>query len=172
MNLKNFNLGKNAPQVVNVIIEIPQGSDLKYEFDKEQGMIVLDRFLHSSVHYPGDYGFLPNTLCDDGDPLDVVVYTRRSVHPGVAAPVRILGVMKVVDGGEQDDKLIGVYDCDPHMKGMSRLEDLPEHVVKEIKEFYVSYKKLEGKSCDVQEILGKEAAYTVIADSIALFNKK
>lgn len=165
-------LGEKAPAVVQSIIEISKGSHNKYEIDKTTGLLMLDRMLWSAVHYPGDYGFLPQTLCEDGDPLDVVILTSSPVLPMTVVPVRVLGVMKMTDDGEQDDKLIGVYDCDPRYAEMRELDDVPKHLVKEMKNFFETYKLLKNKVCKVTDVLGREDAYKVIEESQEHYKQK
>src|SRR3989344_2141423 len=142
-------VGKEAPKVLNVIIEIPKDSQNKYELDKETGLLKLDRVLYSAVYYPGDYGFVPQTLCGDGDPLDVLILSNRPVYPLTLTEVRILGVMKMIDNNEQDDKLIGVYKSDPRFKQFQSIKDVPNHTLEEIKHFFETYKQLQGKQCKV-----------------------
>lgn len=173
MNLwHDLSLGDEVPKVVNIVVEIPKGSNVKYELDKDTGLISLDRFLHSAVYYPGDYGFLPRTHCDDGDPLDVIVITNTALVPGTVARAKILGVIKMIDGGEEDDKLIAVYDKDPRFKHVSSLKDVSEHVLEEIKHFFATYKALEKKEVEIKAIEDTEKAYRVLTDSIALYDKE
>lgn len=167
----DIDVGKDAPDFVNTVIEIPKDSKLKYELDKDTGLLKLDRFLHSSVHYSGDYGFIPRTLCEDDDPLDVFIISHSSTYPMTLCEVKVLGVMKMVDDGEADDKIIGVHNADPRFSQWDNLEDVPEHFVKELKEFMRTYKRLENKQVDVNEIYGKEEAKKIINESIEIYNK-
>ena len=165
-------LGENSPEIVNAIIEIPKDSTLKYELDKKTGMLKLDRMLYSSVHYPGDYGFLPRTLWHDGDPIDILILTNRPVMPLTIVSARIIGVLKMIDGKEEDDKLIGVYDTDPRFKEFQSMKDIPKHTITEIRHFFESYKHLQGKECKILEMLDKEEAIKKIEESIEIYNKK
>ena len=165
-------LGEKYPENVNVIIEIPKNCPLKYEIDKKTGLLVLDRVLYSSVHYPGDYGFVPRTYCDDGDAMDVIVITGHPVHPGVQASARIIGVMHMVDSNEKDDKLIAVYEKDPRYDEVKNINDLPKHTLKELKHFFETYKELQNKEVKVSEFKGKEVAYEVLKRSVEMYNKK
>lgn len=165
-------VGKRSPQVVNAIIEIPKDSKQKYELDKETGLLKLDRFLYSAVHYPGDYGFIPQTLWDDEDPLDIIVLTNRPVYPMTLVEVRIIGVLRMMDGDEKDDKIIGVYDHDPRYKEFDSIKDIPTHVIAELKHFFETYKELQGKKCKILQILDKKDAMKDVEMSQKLYNLK
>ena len=164
--------GQNAPQIINVIIEIPKGSKNKYELDKETGLITLDRALHTSQDYPFDYGFVPQTHWADGDPLDVVVLTTYALNSGVVVKVRPVAIIKMVDGGESDAKIIGVPDHDPRWSDVEDLADINKHTVKEIEHFFLTYKKLENKEVRIDGIEGKEKAIEAIEKSICLYKEK
>jgi len=164
--------GKNAPGIVNIVIEIPKNSKIKYELDKETGMLKLDRFLHSAVHYPGDYGFIPQTLWDDNDPLDIVVLTGEPVYPMTLAEVRPIGVLRMVDGDEKDDKIVACYRDDPRYKEFNDIKDLPKHIIKELKHFFETYKEIEGKQCKVPSVLGKKEALNDIKRAQKLYKEK
>ncbi len=165
-------IGEKYPENVNAIIEIPKNCPLKYEIDKKTGMVMLDRVLYSSVHYPGDYGFVPKTYAEDGDPLDVIVLTGHPVHPGVLASVRIIGVMHMVDADEKDDKLIAVYEKDPRSNEIMDISDLPRHTLSELKHFFETYKELQNKKVEVLEFKGREIAYEILKRSVEQYNKK
>jgi inorganic pyrophosphatase len=139
------------PGLINVLVEIPAGSKNKYEFDKEMNTFALDRVLYSSVHYPYDYGFVPNTLADDGDPLDGMVIMDQPTFPGCVIAARPLGMLEMIDGGDRDEKILCVPAKDPRYAEVKSLKDLPPHRLEEIAEFFRSYKNLEKK---VTEILG------------------
>ena len=168
----DIKLGDKVPKEVNVLIEIQKGSNIKYEIDKEHGEIKLDRFLYSSVHYPGDYGFIPQTYGGDNDALDVFIYTNAPILPGTIAAVRPIGAMTMIDSGERDDKIIGVYSTDPRFNEIHELSDLPKHALKEIKYFFESYKTLENKKVKVLKVLNKKEAYKLISKGIKDYNKK
>ncbi|TAE57373.1 MAG: inorganic diphosphatase [Nostocales cyanobacterium] len=137
--------------VVNVLIEIPGGSKNKYEFDKDLNAFALDRVLYSSVKYPYDYGFIPNTLADDGDPLDGMVIMDEPTFPGCIIPARPIGYLEMIDGGDRDEKILCVPVKDPRYADVKSLDDIASHRLDEIAEFFRSYKNLEKK---VTEILG------------------
>ncbi|MDQ5957227.1 MAG: inorganic pyrophosphatase [Patescibacteria group bacterium] len=156
---------------INVIIEIQKGSKNKYEFDKETGMIMLDRVMHTSQDYPFDYGFVPNTLWHDGDPLDVVLLTTYPLLPGVLVEARPLAVMDMIDSGEGDAKIVAVPVGDPRFKNMNDISDINPHTLKEIEHFFCTYKSIQNKVCTIEKVEGKEAALKAVKDSIDLANK-
>lgn len=164
--------GKKSPEIVNTVIEIPKDSKIKYELDKESGLLKLDRFLYSAVHYPGDYGFIPQTLWEDNDPLDIIVITNRPVYPMTLAEVRVIGVLRMIDNGEKDDKIVGVYNDDPRFKEFTNLKDIPQHILKELKHFFETYKQLQGKDCKVPQILGRNDALKDIQLGEKLYKAK
>lgn len=139
------------PGLINVLIEIPAGSKNKYEFDKDMNAFALDRVLFASVQYPYDYGFVPNTLADDGDPLDGMVIMDRPTFPGCVIAARPIGMLEMIDGGDRDEKILCVPEEDPRYKDVTSLEDIAAHRLDEIAEFFRTYKNLEKK---VTEILG------------------
>jgi inorganic pyrophosphatase len=139
--------------VVNVLIEIPAGSKNKYEFDKDLNAFALDRVLYASVQYPYDYGFIPNTLADDGDPLDGMVIMDQPTFPGCVIAARPIGMLKMIDGGDRDEKILCVPDKDPRYVNVTSLKDIAPHRLEEIAEFFRTYKNLEKK---VTEITGWE----------------
>lgn len=139
------------PGLVNVLIEIPGGSKNKYEFDKDMNAFALDRVLFASVQYPYDYGFIPNTLADDGDPLDGMVIMDEPTFPGCVITAKPIGMLEMIDGGDRDEKLLCVPSEDPRYDGVSSLKDISPHRLEEIAEFFRTYKNLEKK---VTEILG------------------
>lgn len=155
----DISVGSKTPEIVNAIIEIPKDSKVKYELDKESGLLKLDRFLYSAVHYPGDYGFIPQTLWEDGDPLDILILTGRPVYPMTLAEARIIGVLRMVDDGEKDDKIIAVYNHDPRFAEIEGMKDVPKHIIAELKHFFETYKQLQGKDCKILEILDKKDAH-------------
>ncbi len=167
----SVSIGEKSPEVVNAIIEISKGSKGKFELDKDSGLIKLDRVLFSAVHYPTNYGFIPQTYCDDGDPLDILVLTTVDLPSLCLVEARVVGVMGMIDGGEGDDKIIAVAKDDPNMKHINELEDLPQHTLDEIKQFFEEYKKLEKKTVEVKGFEGKKRALAVVEESIALYQK-
>lgn len=158
--------GNNPPQIVNAIIEIPKYSKAKYELDKDTGMIKLDRVLYSSMNYPANYGFIPQTYCDDNDPLDILVLSQITVVPMCLVPARVIGVMRMLDGGELDDKIIAVAENDMSVNYIKDVSQLPDHFCKELKNFFEDYKKLENKTVQVEEFQNKEIAHEIVAKSI------
>ncbi len=165
-------IGLESPQIVNAIIEISKESQLKYELDKETGLLRLDRFLYSAVHYPGDYGFMPQTLWSDGDPLDIIILTGKPVDPMTLVKARVIGVIRMIDGDEEDDKILAVYDCDPRFKEMESIKDVPRHTLIELKHFFETYKQLQGKTCKILEMLDKTEAYKIIEKSLDMYKMK
>lgn len=161
----------NDDGTINVIIEIQKGSKNKYELDKETGLIKLDRVMYTGQDYPFDYGFIPNTLCGDGDPLDVVLYTTYPLMPGVLVEARPVAVMKMTDSGEEDDKIIAVPVEDMRMTEITSLETAPKHFLKEVKHFMETYKIIKNKTVTIDATLDEKDALKVIKDSIELFNK-
>jgi inorganic pyrophosphatase len=172
IDIDKISYGKEAPEIVNVIIEIPMNSNNKYELDKKTGLLILDRPLYSAVHYPGDYGFIPQTFWEDGDPLDILVLTSKPVYPLTLAKVRVIGTLIMEDSGEKDNKIIGVYESDPHSKGIIDIKQVHEHKIKEIVHFFETYKELQGKKCKIHEIKGREDAYEDINKAIADYKKR
>ncbi|MBV6421729.1 MAG: Inorganic pyrophosphatase [Ignavibacteriaceae bacterium] len=164
------NPGSEAPQVVNSIIEIPKGSKAKYELDKNSGLIKLDRVLFSAVHYPANYGFIPQTYCEDNDPLDILVICSIDVDPLCIIETRVLGVMHMVDEKMKDDKIIGVAKNDIALNYINDLSELPPHTMVELQRFFEDYKKLENKQVTVKNFLGKQEAYKIINDSLELYD--
>ncbi len=158
--------------VIDIVVEITKGSRNKYEIDKESGRIRLDRVLSSSVSYPADYGFLPNTLYEDGDPLDVLVINRFATVPGCVVPVRPIAVFKMIDSGSSDEKIIAVPDGDKYYKEWSDLRDIPEALKNEIEEFFRTYKNLEkGKYVEVKGWDGVKLADEIIQKSLEVVKK-
>lgn len=143
------------PGLINVLIEIPGGSKNKYEFDKDINAFALDRVLYASVQYPFDYGFIPNTLADDGDPLDGMVIMDQPTFPGCVITARPIGMLGMIDGGDQDEKILCVPDKDPRYTNVKTLADVSQHRLDEIAEFFRTYKNLEKK---VTEITGWQDA--------------
>ncbi|MGI8826514.1 MAG: inorganic diphosphatase [Chloroflexota bacterium] len=148
-----------------VIIEIPQGSRNKYEYDHDSGVIHLDRVLHSSVHYPTDYGFIPDTLSEDGDPLDVLVVVYEPTFPGCRLLARPIGVLHMRDDKGKDEKILAVPDGDPRFDDIDRLGDLSPHWLREIENFFATYKLLEDKATDLDGWADEREAQRIIDDA-------
>ena len=168
----DIKIGEKAPEIINVIIEIPKDSQIKYELDKETGLLKLDRFLYSAVHYPGDYGMVPQTLWDDNDPLDILILTGRPVYPMTLVKARVIGVLRMIDSDEKDDKIIAVYNDDPRFKEVLDVKHIYKHTLEELKHFFETYKHLQGKQCKVLEILGKEQALKDVKRAQEMYEKK
>lgn len=172
MNLwKDIKLGPNVPEVVYAVIEIPKGSRNKYEYDKDKEAFTLDRVLSSPFFYPGEYGIIPQTLYDDGDPMDILVIMDQPTFPGCVIESRPIGLLKMIDGGEQDDKILAVPVDDPKSSHIKNIDDLPESLLNEIVHFFQEYKRLEGKSTEVLGWEGYEEALKVVEHSIMLYKE-
>lgn len=157
-------------EIVNVIIEnSPATGKAKYEVDKETGLLMLDRVLRAPMHYPASYGYVPQTLCDDGDPLDVFVLCQEPLMPLALVEARIIGVIKMIDGGEGDDKVIAVAKKDAYYENVQDVSDLPEMQVEEMMKFFRDYKELEKKSVEINGIEGKDIAFQVVENSIKMY---
>ncbi len=167
----DVSFGKDAPKVVTAIIEVPKGSKSKYELDKDSGLIKLDRILFSSVVYPANYGFIPRTLCEDKDPLDILVLSQEAAIPLCLMRAKPIGVMKMLDQGESDDKIIAVHLDDPEYAHYKSIEELPPHRMKEVKRFFEDYKALEKKTVKVKNFLGPKEAIKIIQESIEDYKK-
>jgi len=154
-----------------VIVEIPKGSTNKYELDKDTGLLKLDRVLYSSVHYPADYGFVPRTYCDDGDPLDVLVLGQEPVFPLTIVPARAVGVMRMRDEKGTDDKIVAVSVGDPWFADYFDKDDLPQHVLRQVRRFFEDYKILEHKQVIVEDLLGAADALVIVSDALELYRQ-
>jgi len=159
-------IGDDAPETVTGIIEIPKNCRAKYELDKDSGMLILDRVLYSSINYPANYGFIPRTFCDDGDPLDILVLSQIEIVPMCLVQANVIGVMRMLDGGEMDDKIIAVATNDMSVNHISDISELPAHSIKELRSFFEDYKKLENKTVVVEEFQGKEIAREVVQKAV------
>jgi inorganic pyrophosphatase len=136
--------GTNLPSVVHTIVEIPKGRRSKFELDKKTGLIKLDRYLYSASHYPGDYGFIPQTLAEDGDPLDILVMVNEPTFSGCLIETRVVGLFRMRDRGQNDYKILGVPHSDPLFAHLAKLDDVPPHFLREVEHFFSTYKQLEG----------------------------
>ena len=154
-----------------VVIEIPKGSKNKYELDKETGLLRLDRVLHSAVYYPADYGFIPRTFCDDGDPLDVLVLGQEPVYPLTIVEARALGVMRMRDEKGVDDKIVAISVRDPAFSDYTDKSQLPAHVLREIRRFFEDYKTLEHKQVVVEDLLGPAEAIQILRDALDMYRQ-
>jgi inorganic pyrophosphatase len=163
--------GDHAPRIVNAIIEIPKGERAKYEIDKASGLLKMDRVIHSSFHYPINYGFIPQTLGDDKDPLDILVLSGISVQALCIVEARVIGVMQMVDSGDADDKIIAVANTDPSVNYINNIEELPDHFFNELRHFFEEYKKLENKTVVVDQFQDKATALHIINDALKLYKE-
>ena len=154
-----------------VIIEIPKGSTNKYELDKETGLLRLDRVLYSAVYYPADYGFIPRTYCDDGDPLDALVLGQEPVYPLTIVEARAVGVMRMRDEKGVDDKIVAVSVRDPAYSEYRDKDELPVHVLRQVRRFFEDYKVLEHKQVIVEDMLGPEEALRIIKDALEMYRQ-
>ncbi len=162
----------NKDNTINVIIEIEKGSKNKYELDKETGLIKLDRVMYTAQSYPFDYGFLPNTLWKDGDPLDVVLLTSYSIHPGVLVEARPIAYLNMIDHGESDVKVIAVPAHDPRFNNIKDINDINTHTIDEINHFFETYKILENKTVEIPSVHDLKETLEIIKESIKLFKRK
>jgi inorganic pyrophosphatase len=155
-----------------VVVEIPKGSKNKYELDKRTGLLRLDRVLYSAVHYPADYGFMPQSYCDDGDPLDVLVLGQEPVYPLTIVPSRALGAMRMRDDKGTDDKIIAVSVGDPSFADYTESRQVPPHLFREIRRFFEDYKALENKTTIVDDLVGRSDALRIIHEALALYRRR
>jgi inorganic pyrophosphatase len=164
--------GDNVPDVLTSIIEIPKGSRNKYEYDKDIESFTLDRVLYSSVVYPVDYGFIPQTIYDDGDPMDIMVLIDQPTFTGCIIKSRPIGIMKMIDGGDKDYKILAVPVDDPKFADINDIGDIHNHILEEIAEFFKTYKNLEGKETEVLGWENVESAKIEVLRSIELYKEK
>lgn len=166
-------LPASIEEAVPAIVEIPTGSKVKLELDKVSGLLAVDRVLFSAVHYPANYGFVPRTYCDDGDPLDILVHCQEAIEPLAIMRARVIGVMKMHDEKGQDDKLISVHADDPEFAQVSDIDDLPALRMRELRRFFQDYKALEAqKEVSVSEPQGRREGLRVLADAIRLYRRE
>ncbi|MGN6541515.1 MAG: inorganic diphosphatase [Ginsengibacter sp.] len=168
----HISIGDHTPQVVNAVIEIPKGGSMKYELDKSSGLLKLDRVIYSSMHYPMNYGLIPQTYFDDGDPLDILVLCSMPIVPLCLMDARVIGIMHMVDDQGVDDKILAVAQHDPSLVHINDIKHLQQHQMNELKNFFEGYKALENKKVEVGNMLGKEEAYDCIMRSIKLYKEK
>ena len=164
--------GEHVPKEFKCVIEIPLGSSVKYELEKESGLIKMDRVLYSAVYYPANYGFIPQTLAEDGDPLDVLVLSQEAVVPLTIMHARAIGLMTMIDSGTKDHKVIAVATADPEFNIYHEAGELPQHRLLMVRRFFQDYKQLEGKLVEVDEIEAAEHVYPVIQNSLRSYRQK
>jgi len=164
--------GTDVPEILYAVIEIPKGSRNKYEYDKDLESFALDRVLYSSVSYPADYGFIPQTVYDDGDPMDILVLMDQTTFPGCIIKSRPIGVMGMIDGGDKDYKILAVPVDDPKYEDVKDIDDVPKHLLEEIAEFFKTYKNLENKKVEVLGWENAEIAKKEAIRSVELYKEK
>ena len=173
MNLwHDISAGSNTPDEINMIVEINKGSKNKYEIDKETGLIALDRVAHTAQDFPFDYGFVPKTYWHDGDALDVILLTTYPLLPGILVKVRPVALLNMVDGGDNDNKIVGVPMDDPRFSDVKDIKDINPHTLKEIEHFYSTYKKLQNKVVEVNGFGDAAAAKAAVSEGLKLYNEK
>lgn len=165
-------IGEGSPGVVNAVIEIPSGSKVKYELEKDSGLLIVDRILYSSVRYPANYGFIPQTYCEDRDPLDILVLCQEVVAPMSLMRAKPVGLVKMIDQGEPDDKIIAVHYDDPEFNSYNDVKELPPHRMNEVKAFFEDYKALENKTVEVGEIFGADEAKEIVQKCMNMYKEK
>jgi inorganic pyrophosphatase len=163
--------GDESPAIVNAIVEIPEQSRAKYELDKETGLLKLDRVLYSAVYYPANYGFIPRTLGDDKDPLDIVIISQVAIQPLCMVRAQVLGVMRMIDNGEEDDKILAVAADDISVNHITNVDQLPPHFTKELQQFFEEYKRLERKTVNVEGFQPRSVAFRIIDQSIKYYQE-
>ena len=164
--------GEDLPQEFLTVIEIPFGSSVKYELDKKSGLIKLDRVLYSAVYYPANYGFIPQTLAEDDDPLDVLVLCQEAVVPLTLIHARAIGLMTMIDSGKKDHKIIAVATQDPEFNSYREAGEMPEHRLSMLRRFFLDYKQLEGKAVEVDDIQPAGKAYPIILDALHRYSEQ
>ena len=164
--------GENIPQEFLSVIEIPSGSSVKYELDKQSGLIKLDRVLYSAVYYPANYGFIPQTLAEDDDSLDVLVLCQETVVPLTIIHTRTIGLMTMIDAGKKDHKIIGVATEDPEFTSFREAGEMPPHRLMMLRRFFQDYKQLEGKAVEVDEIQPAAKAYPIMEDALRRYSEQ
>ena len=165
-------LPRYVEDAIPAIIEIPTGSKVKYELDKGSGLLLVDRILFSAVHYPANYGFVPRTYCDDGDPLDILVYCQEAIQPLAIMRAKVIGVMKMRDDKGEDDKLIAVHADDPEYADYADVSEMPTHRMRELRRFFEDYKALENKRVLVSEPQGRREGLRALRDAMKLYQQE
>jgi len=164
--------GRDARESFNAVIEIPEGSKVKYELDKPTGLLLTDRVLYSAVRYPANYGFIPQSYCDDGDPLDVLVLCQEALVPLSIARSRAIGVIPMRDDKGQDDKIIAVHLDDPQWSDYHDISEIPRHMLAELQRFFLDYKTLEKKQVEIEALRGRVDAENVIDEALAFYARE
>jgi inorganic pyrophosphatase len=167
----DMNPAEITPTDFSAVIEISKDSQCKYELDKHTGLLRLDRVLYTATHYPANYGFIPRTFADDGDPLDVLVLCARPIQPLTLVRVYPIGVMRMLDDGRMDDKIIAIPFSDPTYNNIRSIDEMPSHIFDEIMHFFSVYKQLENKQTAVKTLFGPEKARQIIAEAIECYEQ-
>lgn len=162
--------GEHLPSEFTTVIEIPRGSSVKYELDKDTGLLRLDRMLHSAVYYPANYGFIPQTLAEDDDPLDVLVLCQEPVDPLTLVSARAIGLMTMVDCGKRDHKILAVAVNDPEYNSFHEASELPQHKLAMIRRFFQDYKILEGKAVEVDDLTEAKTSFPIIMEALERYS--
>ena len=162
--------GENIPGEFNAIVEIPMGSSVKYELDKRTGLLKMDRVLYSAVYYPANYGFIPQTLAEDDDPLDVLVLCQEAVVPLTLVKARAIGLMTMIDSGKRDHKILAVAVHDPEFNGFQEASELPQHRLSMLRRFFQDYKMLEGKAVEVDDLTPAAFTHAIIQDALERYS--
>jgi len=163
--------GERLPLEFTTVVEIPMGSSVKYELDKETGLLRLDRILYSAVFYPANYGFIPQTLAEDDDPLDVLVLCQEPVAPLTLVHARAIGLMTMIDSGKRDHKILAVAVHDPEFNSFEEADELPQHRLAMLRRFFQDYKTLEGKTVEVDEFTSAKTAYPIILEALERYSQ-
>lgn len=167
----DINPSRISSSTFDAVVEIPRGGKLKYELDKETGLLILDRVLHTSTHYPANYGFIPLTLAEDGDPLDVLILSDQAFHSLALIPCHPIGLIRMTDHNESDEKIIAVARNDPNYNGFRSIRELPSHISEEMLHFFSVYKQLEGKETAAEVVLDAPDAVEAVKASITRYEK-
>ncbi len=172
MILHDLPMDRVKPEKFTAVIEIPKGSKVKYEIDEDTGMLALDRILSTATAYPWNYGYIPRTFAFDGDPLDIVLICTETLYPNTLVECKPIGLLKMIDGGDQDDKVITVATKDRYLRDIESVDQLPKHIVDELKHFFSVYKALEGKVTETKEMLGPDAAKDMVSVCMKRYREK
>ncbi len=172
MILHDLPMDRVKPEKFTAVIEIPKGSKVKYEIDEDTGMLALDRILSTATAYPWNYGYIPRTFAFDGDPLDIVLICTETLYPNTLVECKPIGLLKMIDGGDQDDKVITVATKDRYLRDVESVDQLPKHIVDELKHFFSVYKALEGKVTETKEMLGPDAAKDMVSVCMKRYREK
>ncbi len=172
MIMHELSMDRVSPEKFTAVIEIPKGSKVKYEIDEETGMLALDRILSTATAYPWNYGFIPRTFAFDDDPLDIILICTETLYPNTLVECKPIGLLKMIDGGDQDDKVIAVATKDRYLRDLESVDQLPKHIVEELRHFFSVYKALEGKVTEAKEMLGPDEARDMVSVCMKRYREK